>query len=161
MNAKLEKLEKDLLMKNSQIAKENQARNEVREGKEYQDLAALAMEVADAQKALLDVVPDSSREILEMKSEVIEIFIKDNLKEYGSLSAKIKKENYVNANRVLSAFDGDVDLFVALADFKQTKLKAMIKDLRATKKPEDAQLARELTASIQSKGEKITDIIIG
>lgn len=153
----LKLIEQRIIELDSIIITENEQRNAVKETKEWQLLAETAQKIMAQQEEMLSGITDSKPELNELKQQAMEIFRRDNLKEYGKLFAKIRKENYVNAGRVLSALGGDLDDFCTLADIKQTKLNERIKE---EKERGNKDLAKELKEAIESKGEVITDICL-
>ena len=140
-----QELEAEILLEHSQ-------RIEIVESEEYKTFGRIIASAMEEQQGLLETVPDSKNNLIEVKQKITNIFREKEIEEFDNCFAKFETKKSVNSTKLLDVIGGDIDLFATLSQVSQKSLKEYAKDNKDIKKA--------ILGCIQIDERKLVDITI-
>jgi len=136
----------------AEILKEHSQRKEIIESEEFKALGRIIASAMEEQQGLLETVPNSTSELIEVKQKITNIFREKEIEEFDNCFAKFETKKSVNSTKLLDVIGGDIDLFATLSQVSQKSLKEYAKDNKDIKKA--------ILGCIQIDERKLVDITI-
>lgn len=118
----------------AKVQQEDEDRAKIKYTPEYQELDRQVQELSAKRDGLLATVPDSRAEHDAAIAELTAAFTEAKVNEHMGVKATFREKSEVNAARLLTVLDGDIDNFMVVASVTQIKLKDLAKTFPAKKK---------------------------
>ena len=148
----LKKLIEEAQNLDAEILKEHSQRKEIIESEEFKALGRIIASAMEEQQGLLETVPNSTSELIEVKQKITNIFREKEIEEFDNCFAKFETKKSVNSTKLLDVIGGDIDLFATLSQVSQKALKEYAKDNKDIKKA--------ILGCIQIDERKLVDVTI-